>query len=60
MQDNLLAQKIAQQFIAGKVDGLDTFTSIDDAAAESLSKHQGGLGLDGEAKAQVAKFKEKA
>ena len=60
MQDNILTQKIARQFIAGKVKSLEPFTSIDDAAAESLSKHQGGLGLDGEAKAQVAKFKEKA
>ena len=58
MQDNLLTQKIAQQFIAGKVDGLDTFTSIDDAAAESLSKHQGSLWT--KLKEQIAKFKEKA
>ena len=47
MQDNILTQKIARQFIAGKVKSLEPFTSIDDAAAESLSKHQGTLDLRG-------------
>ncbi len=57
MQDNLLTQKIARQFIAGKVDDLDTFTSIDDAAAESLSKHRGDLTLSGKVEAKVNKCK---
>ena len=46
MQDNILTQAIVLDRDQDLND-LDTFTSIDDAAAESLSKHKGDLSLGG-------------
>ncbi len=46
--ENVLTKEIAEQFLTDEdsVD-LSEFTAIEDAAAESLSKHAGVLGLDG-------------
>ena len=48
MAEKRLTRQIAEQFLADdeSVD-LSEFTEVDDDAAESLSKHEGGLSLDG-------------
>ena len=46
MQDNILTQAIVLDRDQDLND-LDTFTSIEDAAAESLSKHKGEIWLNG-------------
>jgi len=42
-----LTLEIAQKFLQDGTGDLDTFTSIDDAAAQALAKHEGNLSLDG-------------
>ena len=46
--ENRLTKEIAELFLTGE-DSVDLgeFTDLDDDAAESLSKHEGLLGLDG-------------
>ena len=46
--ENVLTKEIAEQFLADEdsVD-LSEFTMIEDAAAESLNKHEGDLWLEG-------------
>ena len=46
-EEKVLTNEIAEQFITGETLDLSEFTSIEDAAAESLSKHQGDLWLSG-------------
>ena len=41
MNEKLLTKQIAEQFVAGKIDALDEFTSIDDNAAEALVSFKG-------------------
>jgi hypothetical protein len=43
----LLTKGVAEQFIDGKEVILNSFTEIEDAAAEALAKHQGALSLNG-------------
>jgi hypothetical protein len=47
-EEIILTKEIAERFVADEdsVD-LSEFTAIEDDAAESLSKHEGHLGLDG-------------
>ena len=48
VSDSILTKEIAEQFVADKYSvHLDQYNVIEDAAAESLSKHQGDLNLDG-------------
>ena len=42
-----ITEAVAQQFLDGNIDDLSEFTAIEDAAAESLSRHQGDLSLNG-------------
>ena len=58
MQDNILTQAIVLDRDQDLND-LDTFTSIEDAAAESLSKNKGGLALAGEVRAKFSRFRGK-
>ena len=44
----VLTKEMAERFLAGPSDvDLEVFTTIEDAAAEILSKHEGYLRLDG-------------
>lgn len=44
---NILRKEIAQQFIDQEIDDLSSYQEIEPDAAESLSRHQGGLDLRG-------------
>ena len=47
-EENILTKDIAEEFLKDDQSvSLLEFTSIEDSAAESLSKHQGQLSLDG-------------
>ena len=46
--ENVLTKEIAEQFLADEYTHcLSVFTTIDDAAAENLSKHKGDFSLGG-------------
>ncbi len=45
-EENIFTKEIAEQFIEDESFDLGEFTSIEDAAAENLSKHEGNLSLD--------------
>lgn len=46
MSDKLLSKEIAEKFLMTEDIALHEYTSVEDSAAESLSKHRGGLSID--------------
>ena len=47
MKQNILTKEIVEQFAAGKIDSLNEYTSINAAAAKSLTSFRGNLYLNG-------------